>query len=338
MYDKHSDGSVLETALTNAVRSSGKEILLAPSELYDRLEAQKVGPIRISQVILMVQVPGLSDLIRKNDQTIQNDINIFLNNALSVTGFRRSLVLELTADILAALGIAHELKADGWEEEEVPLAYTVPASVYEEELAEFEKTYCDRINGRTVSDSQDYSRLAPLVKAGIPQAQLYMGEYLLHRQGASLKEKSIAYELLSKAYDGGECRAGVLMGDYCFEKESYSHLTNAFELYTGYGGIALNEEQCRRVDSIFEHKRRNLKTVISSAVLMLILQILRFLIPAEIAGTGVVIGTICTGLSVVYLILQALHYMKRPFDNLGFTPVVVFALWIIPVLLGLMLV
>lgn len=311
---------VLETVATQ----NGSEIFQDPEGLRLAMRESGADEAEICRVCLMTQVAGFRELMARDARTTQLDLDRYIQNAARETGFNRDTVLRLTSAMAYAVGIAMNRQEAGMPAEETTTE-TVAALAYavcREELEKFRVVF-----DRQRISPEEFEALEPLVNIGIPKAKYYMGYCLLYGVGVEINEEQ-GVALLQQAADAGDSQAAATLGDYYFARGGSDNWSAAYDLYTGFGAVALNSVRKKAVVSILNHKRFNRKLL--GWCVVLFLGLLATVIWAPAAGLFALRpfwGYAAVAVQLGLLVVQLLHYRVKPYDCVYHLPVAMSAVW-----------
>lgn len=304
--------------LKKVIDSCGDEVLLDRERLGKELKEKGIDEIKCLQIQILASVPGFKELLQVNDATAENDIDRFIGNAQEITGFDRTMILELTATITEALG--YRAVATQYQYENVRKAgktFVVPFQVYEKELKVIQKK---QDSGEKLTES-DLKTLTRLSEEGIPEAQFYMSEYLKENN----PQEAENLLLQSASQNCGEAQAAL--GDLYYNERRTDSWERAYDYYTGYGAIALNRTRRKHLKDILNHKIYNLKLLQKSLLILLAMLILAFLkVPGGMLGANGFVSTLFLLLDAGIWGATAYYYMKHPFAFLN---------WLVPAMSGI---
>lgn len=305
-------------ALRRIVDSSGAEVFLDKESLAFKLEKDGVSEDNILRILLMVSVPGFKELIDGNENAVENNLNRFVGNAQELTGLSREWVLRLSGDIAAALGYP---VVTGHDQYHAALkhnkAFVIPFPVYEKEM----KSIRSKLAENKQLEEKELNTLSKLSEEGIAEAQLYMSQYL------EQNNPKAAEELLLQAAQQGNGNAQAQLGDLYFGDPRTDHWEKAYECYTGYGTIALNQKRRKSLKDILNHKQYNLKMLQMSLLIIAAMLLTTLFFPTGVLyGTGAFLKVLFILLEAAVWTVAALRYRSHPFAFLN---------WLIPVMSGI---
>lgn len=325
------DMSALENVLENIVSQNGKEIYFDVSRLQDLLRGQNVDEADIYRISLLTTVHGFKELIASDVRTAQIDLERYIQNAVNMTGLNREVVLRLTHDIvLSTGGIMEYSSVDAFNNRSnKDEAYTFPYTMYGNELHVFESAFKNVVNSDKDVKSLNFDVLQPYLAAGVPKAKYFMGYCLL--KGLNLEEDSDrGIELLEEAAESGCIEAASALGDYYYSLRRDNSWSKAYEYYTGYGAVALNEQQKDAVISIFNHKKFNKSMLTYCGLLLAVMVFSLFpMLGSETVGGAFALGIFSTLINGAIFAIGFLHYKVKPFDSLYSMPVKMLFVWFI---------
>lgn len=331
-------GSQADTTLAQIldalVSERGKQILLKSEELRRELLRRNVPEAEVDRLALMTGVTGFRALLEKDERTQQADLDRYVANAVRETELNRATVLRLTHDIAWAAGVAFDyvpisILPEGVVAEQ---AFTVPASLYEQELEAFRTALQKRGEGRP---PLPFNRLFPLVTAGIPRAKYYYGYCLLH--GVEQPEDNeMGLRLMNEAAAAGDPLAAAELGDYWFARGP-RNWGRAYSYYTGFGAMALTRARQEAMKEILNQQHFNRKLLRLSVIFFLLLFSTLFFVPGvQLWAAYRAVGWICAALGAGLLVYTKLRCRVRPYESIYFAPVGVFGLWALYTLIRLL--
>lgn len=320
--------SDLGSILRSLVARHSYKVYFNDNQLQSALHELGAAPSDIYKVCLMTKVTGFRDLMECDSRTQQIDLDRFVQNAVEETGFNRTTVMGLTSDIALSADIACNCNTNHFATRKLltETAFVVPASLYESEIKEFKEAFEKSAFKDKDVTKLDFSKLQPLVAAGIPKAKFYLGYCLLY--GIQFESDNVrAIRLLQEAADEGDTQAAATLGDYYYDK-GVSNWGKAHEYYTGFGSLALSKKRKDAIVSILNQRIFNRSMIGLSIVFFLAIVTTLILIPgAPLYPAHRVIGGIFTLLSLSILILAILHHRIKPYDTLYYVPVGMFTMW-----------
>lgn len=316
--------------LSSAVGKYGREVLLDPIELSGAMKELGARELDIFKVCMMLEVPGVEQLLNDDRRTEQLDLDRYIMNAETKTGFTRDSVLYLSSCIAGAAGIwldCQSTRAGGNGLPESGVASLLYAIWYREELARFEVALERLVRGGGGDVILDFQRLELLVNLGIPRAKYCLGYCLLN--GLQLeRNEDRGLSLLAEAEAAGDSRAAAALGDYYYGDGGARSWSLAYEYYTGYGALALNDARKGALVNILNQRSYNKRTLAMSAVLVFATLLTLVFAPAEaLFQPHTVLGIAVLALQVVFFVLTVLRFRARPFDRLSILPVLMAGLW-----------
>ena len=333
---KNDNLSELSAKLFMIVSKKTSEIYFHFDQLQQMLQECNVAELEIYQIGVMTKVSGFKELIKSNEKTEQVELNLFIKNAITETGFNCSTVLRLTCDIALSLGIPFCNLHNTFNKNSTPVsAFTIPSGIYELELASFEAEF-KKVLFNDSSIHLDFSILEPLVSAGIPKAKYYMGYCLLNNiQLAEDSHKGL--QLLSEAAEAGDIDAAAALGDYYYNRNTANDWSAAYEYYTGYGALALTEKRKEAIVCIFNKKKYNKNIVSFSIVLLILLCFSVVFAPAKnLYSPCYFLGVISILLNIGILFVMMMHYRNKPYDDFYAFPVGMLITWFIYMLIRIL--
>lgn len=321
--------------LNAAVSTYSADIYTDPEKLKEAMSECGATEIQIEKVRLMTMTTGFNEVLDMDDHTQQTDINRFVQNALTETGFTRPQILELTSAIIGSLGIAgiadyrKQLVSENEGE-----GYVVPYSVYEEEMKTFERKMSR--SGSSNLSTDDVARLEVLAKAGIPRAKYYLGCCLLSNEYYDNSTELGLQYLEEAAADGDELAAGVL-GDYYYEQSEVDSWSYAYSNYTGYGSLALNGVRRERIANIMNYEKFNKKVIVLDCILLAVMLLTVIIAPASaLYAPHRVFGTFCFLLELAVAVLHILFHKNYPFSTITWAPCIMAAIWFFYILIRIL--
>lgn len=339
------DDSLVGSQLCRAVAEHGQGVLLKADALRSALEREGAFERDIQVLCLMAGAPGLKELLEKHSASTQADLDHFVRNAMVYTGLSRETVLLKTYQICRAAGLPISYipdKSQPFTTNGTPIAYAFPPEMYEPTLRPFRAAF-DREQFKFVSKTNlNFRTLGPLVQAGIPEAQFYLGIWGLE----SAESSATALGLLEEAANNGNELAAAALGDYYFDKGFGKnadtspetivelHLNSpwdrALQYYTGYGAIELNSRRKAAVTSIINHGIYNKKLKILCGALFAVMVLALFAIPGlMIDAPHPIWGIICLLLEAVVYALMLRALKIHPHMHAENYPLVMSSVWII---------
>ena len=320
--------SDLGSILSTLVAKHSCKVYFDDDMLQSALHELGTTPSDIYKVCLMTKVTGFRDLMECDSRTQQIDLDRFVQNAVEETGFNRTTVMKLTGDIALSADIVYNCNTEHFATRKLltETAYVVPASLYESEIKAFKESFEKSAFRDKDVNKLDFSKLQPLVAAGIPKAKFYLGYCLLH--GIQFEVDNVrAINLLQEAADAGVTQATATLGDYYYDK-GVSDWGKAYEYYTGFGSLALSKKRKDAIVSILNQKKFNRSMIGLSITFFLAIVATLILAPgAPLYVAHRVIGSIFTLLSLAILALAILHHRIKPYDTLYYVPIGMFTMW-----------
>ena len=326
--------SPLAQALCALVAEQGTKALREGEALRQDLLRRKVPAAEVDRLALMTGVTGFQALLEQDERTQQTDLDRYVSNAVRETELNRAAVLRLTRDIAQAAGLAFDYAPEESQQEGAvrEQAFTVPASLYQQELELFDRAFRRKDD---VKIKLPFHRLIPLVNAGIPRAKYYYGYCLLHGLQQP-QDGKLARRLLEEAAAAGDPRAAAELGNYWFE-QGPRYWGRAYGYYTGFGALALDPKQQDAVREILNQQRFNRKLLALSVLLFLLLfSTLVFVPGARIWAARRAVGVLCAVLAAGLLVYTGLRCRTRPYEPIYFAPAGVFGFWAVYTLIRLL--
>ena len=340
--------------LRRAVAAEGRRVLLDPRALRRALEKEGAVERNIQLFCLMSGAPGLSELLEEHSGSTQADLDRFVRNAVEFTGLSRGTVLLKTYQICRAAGLPMAYNPKDSQPVFVKgaaVAYAFPPELYESTLAPFRAMF-DREKFNFISTSRlDFESLGPLAQAGVPEAQFYLGFWMLEQSNKS----ETAIELLESAARGGSELAGAALGDYYFDRGfgddddddvslqkaaqllGNSDWDRAFHYYTGYGSAELNTRRRSAVTSIVNHGAYNRKLKLLSGILLAVIAVVLFAVPGLMIGAAHPIwGILCLVLEVAAYALMLRVLKFSPYMHAEVYPLYMSSIWIVFLILRIL--
>lgn len=323
--------SSLSSILSSVVEQNGVELLFDTASLSEAMRKIGAEEAEVYRVCLMTQVTGFREVISRDPRTVQLDLERYIQNAIKETGLTRDAILQVTAALSFATGIAMSYQAglskdfDHTTDHVAALAHTV----CQENLSIFRSAFEKVVLEESTSTELDFEMLEPLVHYGIPRAKYYFGYCLLH--GIQLeKNEARGIKLLHEAADAGDGNAAAALGDYYFAKGGSDNWTKAYDFYTGYGAIALNQDRKRAIVSILNHKRYNKKILGLCMILFLAQVAIVIWSPSTtVFAARLFWGWFAVVAQLVLLVMKIMHYRIKPYDCVYALPVAMSAIWFV---------
>ncbi len=326
--------SPLTRALRDLAAEGGPQALLDGETLRRELLCRNVPAAEADRLSLMTGVTGYRALLEKDGRTQQADLDRYVANAVRETELNRAAVLRLTREIAQAAGLAFDYAPEESQQEGAvrEQAFTVPASLYQQELELFDRAFRRKDD---VKIKLPFHRLIPLVNAGIPRAKYYYGYCLLHGLQQP-QDGKLACRLLEEAAAAGDPRAAAELGNYWFE-QGPRYWGRAYGYYTGFGALALDPKQRDAVREILNQQRFNRKLLALSVLLFLLLfSTLVFVPGARLWAARRAAGVPCAVLAAGLLVYTGLRCRTRPYEPIYFAPAGVFGFWAVYTLIRLL--
>lgn len=344
-----SEDNLAEEQLCRAVAAEGRNILLDARALRRALEKEGAAERNIQILCLMSGAPGLRELLEETSGSTQADLDRFIRNAMEYTGLSRSTVLLKTYQICRAAGLrmARSPKdMPALTPQGEPIAYVFPPEKYEDTLKPFRAVFDREKFSFVAKNHLNFEKLGPLAQAGIPEAQFYLGVWMLEQS----QESKAAISLLESAANSGSELAAAALGDYYFDKgfgddgsedesasaeKSASLLGNsywdkAFEYYTGYGSAEMNTRRKFAVTSIVNHGLYNRKLKLLSGVLLAVMFVVMFAVPGLMLGTAhPIYGILCLVLEAGVYMLMLRVLKVSPYMHAEMYPLLMSVIWIV---------
>ena len=332
--------------LRRAVAAEGRRVLLDPRMLRRALEQAGATERNTQLFCLMTGVPGLKELLEERSASTQADLDRFVRNAMDYTGLSRGTVLLKTYQICRAadLPMAYNPKdSQNLPLRGEPVAYAFPPELYEPVLRPFRAAF-DREAFRFTAKNLNFEDLGPLAQAGIPEAQFYLGFWMLEQS----EHSQTAIELLESAANAGSELAGAALGDYYFDKGfgdaadddvsveksamllGNSYWDRAFHYYTGYGSAELNTRRRSAVTSIVNHGAYNRRLKLLTGILLAVMAVVMFAVPGLMIGAAHPIwGILCLVLEVAVYALMLRVLKISPYMHAEIYPMLMSSIWIV---------
>lgn len=336
--------------LARAVAAKGRSVLLDDRALRRALESEGATERNIQLFCLMSGASGLKELLEEGSVSTQADLDRFIRNAMSYTGLSRATVLLKTYQICRAAGLP--MAYDGKDSPPLvrsgaPVAYAIPPQLYEETVLPFRAAFDRERFAFHAGKAKflDVEKLGPLAQAGIPEAQFYLGFWMLEQYG----ESDAALELLQSAANGGSVLASAALGDYYFDKGfgddsaqdeisveqtskllGNSYWDQAYRYYTGYGSGELNARRRSAVTSIVNHGVYNRKLKLLSGILLAVIYAVMFAVPGLLIGAAHPIwGIVCLLLETASYALMLRVLKVSPYMHAEIYPMWMSTIWIL---------
>ena len=332
---------ILQQVLLDIVDQEGRGILLEPPNLRKALSNRGVEECDILKLLSMINVSGFSKLLARNSAYVNANFNQFVASAMSETGLKQSVVLDLAYILAVALGITVELNegarfaAEDYNAAELSQQVSIyPLSVYNDALKDFQIAFEDvTINNTKIDLVLDFEVLEPLISIGFPKAKYYYGFCLLHGiQLSPNKEKGI--KLLKEAADNGDSEAAAALGDYYMQNSEGKNARAAYSFYAGYGAPALDPPRREALFYLLQRKSWNKQNLHFTWLFFGLSSIITILL-AELSTSFFLTGS-DIALIVVEILVQAflcalawLYFRKNPFGNVLYFNLLAFIFWMI---------
>ena len=240
-------------ALYEIVQRCGKEIFLDKEALEAEMYQAEIPQMQIMQIELMISVSGFEELIRAEEGgTEETNLNRFIGNVQEETGLGRETILAVGADISAALGYPVVTEEKMYEKaQKNGRSFVIPFSLYEKEI----KPIREHFKKHEDLSSEEMKSLTRLTDAGLPEAQMYMSEYLKE------KNPEAAEALLLQAAEQGNGEAQAKLGDLYYSEARGKSWEEAYNCYTGYGTIALTRNRRNNLKNILNQRIYNIRVL-----------------------------------------------------------------------------
>lgn len=332
--------SSLDFALRQIVSSESTSIYRRTQELYGLLTEQGIDSPTAYKVCMLVSVPEFSDLTASNRKVMQSDVNRVIMSAQRVTKLDRLELLAIMHDVFVSIGVeskdggSYEPRASGDTKEKESVGYVVPYSAYKSEMEQACQLIEENKAESTASRSDDIKKyLNPLVEADIPKAKYLMGCCMLNGWMGEYTQDE-GRRLMEEAAAAGNSDALAELGDVFYAEGRSTNYglrdqwSRAYDLYTGYGSLALTDERRENLRNILAHGSFNKRTMIWSTVLL-----------ACVIGTILWVGTFISysahaawGISAIALSFALIagawiRYWKHPYSDNCSVPVGLFIVW-----------
>lgn len=311
VHDINGGESNLGMALRTIVAEEGMEVYRSTEKLSARLKESDVVETEIRQVEMVLET---GSFVRYLDQLADGISSIDINNIIQVSmtaGLSLDTVRKIVSDLLYGIGIPQKINVGSFDEKREFAANSIYISPYacRYELNKIEEL----IKSKTKLTEWQVSYLNYCYQAGVPKAARLLGQ--MYQQGIDVDENPVkAAEYLKTAVSMGDAEAMVLLGDYFFGEAYYDA---AYELYTGPGTYAVNEQRRGRVRLLQKIKKFNAKGIFMWIALAVILEIIMLFLPASvITGSHNAVKVICTLLNICSAALVVFTNFKRPFFDL----------------------
>lgn len=314
--------------LTNIVQQKGKQILLDTTALSDALAAMDMEATEIYRVCLMTQVNGFAKLLECDGRTSQLDLDRYIRNAGQETGLNADVVLRIASAIAFAVDI--KVEYDDKERKSGSISAdsiaTLGYFMAQKKLDHFGEDF-HRVIDEEADIDLDFDTLEPLVALGIPKAKYYLGYCLLY--GVQLEENEIrGVALLREAAVAGDSESGAVLGDYYYEKGGSNHWSKAYDYYTGYGAVALNETRQEAVTDILNQKKFN-RSLLGWCIALFVGMLISVIWApgASVFAARPVWGWLSVAAELALLVLKILHFRAKPYDSAHLLPVAMTGVW-----------
>lgn len=326
--------SDLGTTLAAIVEENGADIFLDTSALTRAMSENGIDGAETHRVCLMTHVTGFRNLLNEDERTAQNDLDRFIQNASRETGFNRETLLRLTGAIAFATGNTMNYEARLQNEKQLaPETVAVLAgAVCKNRLDAFGVKFDEAVKNPT-SVTLNFENLEPLVNFGIPRAKYYLGYCLLYGIQQEQNEQW-GLQLLQEAADDGDSEAAGALGDYHFEKGGSDHWTKAYDYYTGFGSLALDDYRRSAIVNILNHKVYNKKILAMSIALFLGLLATVIWVPGSaLFAARLFWGWFALVLQLGLLVVTIMHYRSKPYDCVYRLPAAMVCVWFLYMLI-----
>lgn len=331
-------------AVRRILESSGPQVFSDRERLPALLRSQGLSETDIYKLCLMSSVSGFNALIDPQRPATQMELDRYAANA-GETGLGRSVIMDLMAELTSAAGSAVCASAlsglPDLAREDHP-AFVIPWRVYADDLRAIKSDFLKWQNGGEPLSRDRLDQLWPLVNAGIPEAQYYMGFYILHTTGedsatgADEQTREFAVSLLHKAADAGNGPAASALADYYYFKGGSENWGLAYSYYAGFAAPVLNEQQRLAMVDIFNHRRFNRTLLKVSAVFWAVLLISVLWAPgAPVFSVMPLAGAAALILGAALLVVGVIRCRNRPYENVYYVPTGMFVIWAAYMLLRL---
>lgn len=330
--------SDLGRILASIAASEGARAFSDPAVLMEKLSAAGASQVDIHSIGIMTQVKGYGELIKCDARTVQADLDRYIKNAARVTGFNRDRILYLTGSIAYALGIemSDERAGKGPKVTTDKVVEALSSAVYRDELERFTDDFNKVVADGDASVRLDFAGLEPFANLGIPEAQYYLGYCFFY--GVQLEEdKKRGIALMESAAAAGNSRAAATLGDYYYERGTdefnwfkEDNWVKAYNYYTGYGAIALNDDRKAAIACILNRKLYNRKLLGLCVILFCVLTatVIWPLATTTFAARAFW-GWAAVVIQLALLVLGILRCRARPYAFLDALPVVMTGVWFV---------
>lgn len=327
-----------ESLLNTLVENHSAGIYQDKEALENALQKSGADELLIHKIQMITAVTGFQEKLAEQGIWRQNDINALVRNAVRETGFNQMQTLELISAILGSMGVKNFRENYRWPDEEIDAeqeqGFVMPVDWYEKEISDYLARY--RQGNFETLKSEDIIYLEKLAKAGLPKAKFYLGCYLMKQENDSLKKMGITY--LQEAYMEGEGPAGGVLGDICYEENSHDSWVKAYQYYTGYGSVALQNEQRQRIVDILNYKAYNKELLFGSLLLIVFTLVMTILAPGKALFPSLQwLGYFAFILQSAIFGVAVLRHKKEPYESLAFLPASLFAVWLMHMMLRVLL-
>lgn len=329
--------SDVAAVLSAVVGKYGKDVFLDAGTLHKGMADAGATELECFRICLMTQVSGFQKLLEQDRRTAQLDLDRYVQNAAEETGFNRDTILRLTGGIVSAIeGEMSRESGSSDDAEIIPRASELLAtSLYDRALRNFQAGL-DMIGSGEQKVNLDFTTIETLSNLGIPRARYCLGYCLLNGiQVPSNEERGL--ELLQDAADMGDSKAAAALGDYCYQRGGSSNWTKAYQYYTGFGAVALNESRRSAVTNILNQRHFNRKLLKLCAVLAAVCFLTVILAPASsLFGPHRIWGCLAVVAQLMLLGLGWIHYRASPYDFFYWLPVAMSGSWFVYLVIRLL--
>lgn len=323
--------TLLETILCDVVHEHSIAIYQNAQNLAIAMRAHGASEQDILKIALLAKVTGFEHLLQLETLT-RNELDGYMQNVLQETGFQKEIAMELVCAVTVSLSSVFEITVLNREtiDSASKHAYVIPANLYAEDLKEFKYVFSQDPFPQEQMKQLDMLKLDPLIEAGIAKAKFYRG-YILAFTSDDENSRQSGLQLLNEAARDGDSEASAAMGDYYFTLGKASEpdsLLRAYEIYTGWGSMALTEDRKKAVVDMLNLQKFNFKIWCLSVALLFAMIAGIVIAPSTDVYAKHMFWGICCILGCLGVVGAAYFaYRKNPYKSLYHCPVALFVVW-----------
>lgn len=359
IYQK--EDTLLEKSLLEIVNNRGKEIYKDEQKLIEELQKYDVTQIEIHQICMIINIPSFKILLDDNtDEVFARKLDYIFKKVIDDTGLAFYSVQKIVDAISCSLGFNVLYRSEIKENQSKNMAlYT--ESVHTQSLKELNECFDTliefkrirslpqselavgvEIDGRVLEamykkiDEKKYMELLlKLSSLGVPKAKYYLGYTYVHGLHITEKQFEVGVNLLESACNDGDSDAAAALADIIYLNNDIENYDRAYELYTGFGASAIDNnhlyvDRRKAITEIINQKVFNKKLVYASVILLISMILIVFISPSRtLFPVKRVFGVVLSLSAIVFLGVSYLHYKEKPYGSFYHVPFIIGCIWII---------